>query len=87
METKTEIRMENIRYQDIRDISGIEAAQAGLSRRIRCKEREIAESYENAMEHYSPAGLFAHGIKKISGELPIDRILLAAVRILKRKLK
>ena len=35
METKTEIRMENIRYQDIRDISGIEAAQAGLSRRIR----------------------------------------------------
>ena len=53
-----------------------------LARRV-----EIAESYENAMEHYSPAGLFAHGIKKISGELPIDRILLAAVRILKRKLK
>ncbi|MGM9743377.1 MAG: hypothetical protein ACI3ZC_09990 [Candidatus Cryptobacteroides sp.] len=87
MEKKTEIRMNNIRYQDIRDISGIEKAQACLSGKIRSKEREIAASYGNACDYYSPAGLLAHGIKKVSGKLPVDRILLTVIRIIKRRIR
>lgn len=77
-----------MKYSEIKDIEGIEAAQARLSSKLTSQGRKVTASYENFKEAVSPAGLFASGLHTLSSNSGIayDKIALTILHILKRKL-
>ena len=74
-----------MKYSDIKDIRGLDAAREDIASRLESKGREIYANYDRVRESYSPTSLFASAVKSISGSIPFDRILLSAVRSLIRR--
>lgn len=75
-----------MRYSDIHDLEGLDSARRQLSSRIEEKGREVTSLWMDMKEDYSPTGLLAYGIRKISGKIRYDRIALWAIRMIKRHL-
>lgn len=74
------------RYHNIGRIEDLDAAIRANSLRISGKKDEVLNSYEEAKEFYSPASLFASGLRSISDVIPFDRIVLDLVRRLKDRI-
>ena len=75
-----------MKYSDIRTMEELDAARRKLSSKVDAKGQEVLARWEDTREAYSPAGLFAAGLKHISGRIPFDRIILYGIRALKRRL-
>lgn len=76
-----------MKYSDIKDLEGIAAARAEIAHKLDRKSKELVSKYEITRDFYTPSGIFAHGLKNISKSIPVDRIILLLVRMLKRKIK
>lgn len=75
-----------MKYSEITDIRSLDAAHKSLASKIEAKGREVTESWDNVKLEYSPAGLFAHGLKSISGNIRFDKLALWAVKFLRRNI-
>ena len=74
------------RYHNIGRIEDLDAAIRANSLRISSKKDEVLNSYYEAKEFYSPASLFASGLRSISDVIPFDKIVLDLVRRLKDRI-
>lgn len=73
-----------MKYAEIKDMAGLDSARQKLTADIEAKGNEVISRWENVKEDYSPAGLLAYGLHRISGKVRYDRIALLAVRAIKR---
>lgn len=73
-----------MRYVDINNMEELDAAREKLAGEIGRKGREVSSMWTDMQEAYSPTGLLAYGIKKISGKIRYDQLVLWAIRAIKR---
>lgn len=69
-----------MKYTDIKDMAGLDAARKELN----AKGAEVLSRWEDTKEAYSTVNLLAYGLKSISGPVPFDRIVLWAIRAIRR---
>jgi hypothetical protein len=73
-------------YKNIRTLSDIDRERETLRTRLSVKESHLSSSFMTVKEGFTPTALFAEGVRSVSSVIPLDRIVLAAVRFLKRRL-
>lgn len=73
-----------MRYTDIKDMAGLDAARKELNTKLNAKGAEVLSRWEDTKEAYSTVNLLAYGLKSISGPVPFDRIVLWAIRAIRR---
>lgn len=73
-----------MKYSDIRDLDSLNKALKSVSEDVRMRGRNVVSSWEEAKEAYSPVNLLAAGIKSASSSIPLDKIVIFAVRLLRR---
>ena len=71
---------------EIRNIEELEAACDTVSEDLRSKGGDLAAQGEKAKAFYTPANIVATGIRNASGVIPFDRMVLLAIRALKRRM-
>lgn len=70
----------DMKYSEIKDLESLDAARQDVSEKLGLKGREIYANYDRVRESYTPLSIFAVALKRISGNIPFDRILLNLVR-------
>ena len=65
-------------------MAGLDAARKELNVKLEVKGREVLSRWEDTKEAYSTVNLVAYGLKCISGPVPFDRIVLWAIRAIRR---
>lgn len=75
-----------MKYSEIRNMGELEAARRDTLERIERKELAVRGSFLDVKESLTPSNLFFSGLRNLSAFLPVEKMLLVAVRILKRKL-
>ena len=56
-----------MKYTDIKDMAGLEAARKELNAKLNAKGAEVLSRWEATKEAYSTVNLLAYGLKSISG--------------------
>ncbi len=75
-----------MKYAEIRDMDSLDAARREISEKLDVKGKEVIDSLRDVRETCTPAGLIAAGIRRLSGTVPLDRIVLTAIRVIKSRL-
>ena len=73
-------------YKSIRNLSDIDRERESVRAQLSIKENHLSSSLMTVKEGFTPTNLFARGVRSVSSVIPLDRIVLAAVRFLKRRL-
>ncbi len=76
-----------MKYSDIQDLEGLNQALKTTSEEVRMRGRNVVSSWEEAKEAYAPVNLLAAGIKSASSSIPLDKIVIFGVRIIRRFFK
>lgn len=64
----------------------LEAARKDVRERLSRRELAVRESVLDVKEALTPSNLFFSGIRSLSAFLPVEKMILVAVRALKRRL-
>ena len=75
-----------MRYSEIKTMDELESAQKDVRDRLARREFLMRESLLNVKETFTPSNLLLSGLRGLSAFLPVEKLLLAAIRIFKRKL-
>ncbi len=75
-----------MRYSEIKTMDELESAQKDVRDRLARREFLMRESLLNVKETFTPSNLLLSGLRGLSAFLPVEKLLLAAVRIFKRRL-
>ena len=75
-----------MKYSEIRDIESLDSARREISEKLDIKGRGVIDSLRDVCVTCTPAGLIAAGIRRLSGTVPLDRIVLMAIRVIKSRL-
>lgn len=73
-------------YAEIRDMESLDTARREISEKLDVKGKDVIDILRDVRETCTPAGLLAAGIRRLSGTVPLDRIVLMAIRIIKSRL-
>ncbi len=75
-----------MRYSEIKTMNELESAQKDVRACLDRREVLLRESLSDVKEAFTPSNMFFSGLRGLSAFLPVERMLLLAVRIFKRKL-
>ena len=75
-----------MRYSEIKTMDELESAQKDVRERLGRREFLMRESLSEVKEAFAPSNLFFSGLRNISAFLPVEKMLLLAVRLFKRKI-
>lgn len=64
----------------------LEAARKDVRERLSRRELAVRESVLDVKEALTPSNLFFSGMRSLSAFLPVEKMILVAVRALKRRL-
>lgn len=64
----------------------LEAAQKDVRERLGRREYLLRESLADVREAFTPSSLLLNGLRSLSAFLPVEKVLLLAVRLVKRRL-
>ena len=64
----------------------LEAAQRDVRERLDRRKFLMRESLLDVKEAFTPSNMFFSGLRNISAFLPVEKMLLLAIRLFKRKL-
>ena len=64
----------------------LESAQKDVRERLARREFLMRESLSDAREAFTPSNMLFSGLRGFSAFLPVEKMLLVAVRIFKRRL-
>ncbi len=78
--------MKGMKYSEISDIQSIDAARREISEKLDAKGREVVGGFSNFRETCTPETLLADGIRRLSGTVPLNRIVLFTIRLIKSHL-
>lgn len=74
-----------MRYSGIRDIDSLDRACRAAAEKSSAKKTEVLGSLKDVRESCTAARLFALGLRGVSSAVPFDRIVLMAIRLLRRR--
>ena len=75
-----------MRYSEIKTMDELEAAQKDVRERLGRREYLLRESLADVREAFTPSSLLLNGLRSLSAFLPVEKMLLLAVRLVKRRL-
>lgn len=75
-----------MRYSEIKTMDELESAQKDVRECLVRREFLMRESLSDVKEAFTPSNLLFSGLRNISAFLPVEKMLLLAVRIFKRRL-
>lgn len=75
-----------MRYSEIKTMDELEAAQKDVRERLGRREYLLRESLADVREAFTPSSLLLNGLRSLSAFLPVEKVLLLAVRLVKRRL-
>ena len=75
-----------MRYSEIKTMDGLESAQKDVRERLRRRELAVRESLLDVKEAFTPSHMLFSGLRNLSAFLPVEKLLLVAIRIFKRRL-
>lgn len=75
-----------MRYSEIKTMDELESARNDVRERLSRRELAVRESLLDVKESFTPSNLLLSGLRNLSAFLPVEKMLLVAVRALKRKL-
>lgn len=64
----------------------LELAQKDVRERLGRREFAMRESLQEVREAFTPSNVLFSGLRNLSAFLPVEKLLLAAVRLLKRRI-
>ena len=64
----------------------LESAQKDVRERLGRREFAMRESLQEVREAFTPSNVLFSGLRNLSAFLPVEKLLLAAVRLLKRRI-
>lgn len=67
-------------------MDGLESAQKDVRERLRRRELAVRESLLDVKEAFTPSNLLLSGLRGLSAFLPVEKLLLVAIRIFKRRI-
>ena len=75
-----------MKYSEIKTLGELETARRDARERIGRKELAVRESFLDVKESYTPSNLIFSGLRNLSTFIPVEKMLLVAVKVLKRRL-
>jgi hypothetical protein len=75
-----------MRYSEIRTMDELESAQKDVRERLDRRAFVMRESLSGVRDAFTPSNLLVSGLRNLSAFLPVEKMLVVAVRIFKRKL-
>lgn len=75
-----------MKYSEIKTMGELDAARRDARERIERKELAVRGSLLDVKESFTPSNLFFFGLRNLSAFLPVEKMLLVAVKLLKRRL-
>lgn len=75
-----------MRYSEIKTMNELESAQNDVRERLVRREFLLRESLSDVKEAFTPSNMFFSGLRNISAFLPVEKLLLVAIRIIKRRI-
>lgn len=75
-----------MRYSEIKTMDELESAQDDVRERLVRREFLLRESLSDVKEAFTPSNLLLSGLRNLSAFLPVEKLLLAAVRLLKHRI-
>ena len=75
-----------MKYSEIKTLGELETARRDTRERIGRKELAVRESFLDVKESYTPSNLIFSGLRNLSTFIPVEKMLLVAVKVLKRRL-
>lgn len=74
-----------MKYSDIKTMEDLDKAQKFVKRRLDAKGDSVRCSFYAMKDCYSPSNMMISGLRAVSSVIPFDRLLLAGVTWLKRR--
>ena len=74
-----------MKYSEIKTLGELETARRDARERIGRKELAVRESFLDVKESYTPSNLIFSGLRNLSTFIPVEKMLLVAVKVLKRR--
>lgn len=75
-----------MRYSEIKTMDGLESAQKDVRERLRRRELAVRESLLDVKDAFTPSNMLFSSLRGLSAFVPVEKLLLLAIRIFKRKL-
>ena len=75
-----------MRYSEIKTMDELESAQKNVRERLDRRRFLMVESLSDVKEALTPSNLLFSGVRGLSAFVPVEKLLLVAVRLFKRKL-
>ena len=75
-----------MRYSEIKTMDGLESAPKDVRESLRRRELAVRESLLDVKEAFTPSNMLFSGLRNLSAFLPVEKLLLVAIRIFKRRL-
>ena len=73
-----------MRYSEIKTMDELESAQKDVRERLDRREFLMRESLSDVKETFTPTNMLFSGLRGLSAFIPVERMLLVAIRIFKR---
>ncbi|HAY18516.1 MAG TPA: hypothetical protein DCY24_04855 [Rikenellaceae bacterium] len=75
-----------MRYSEIRTMEELESAQKDVRERLARREFLMRESLSDVKEAFTPSNMLFSSLRGLSAFVPVEKLLLLAVRMFKRRL-
>ena len=75
-----------MRYSEIKTMDELESAQKDVRERLNRREFLMRESLSDVKDAFTPSNMLFSGLRGLSAFVPVEKMLLVAVRLFKRKL-
>ncbi len=75
-----------MRYSEIKTMDELESAQKDVRERLVCREFLMRESLSDVKDAFTPSNMLFSSLRGLSAFVPVEKLLLLAIRIFKRKL-
>lgn len=75
-----------MRYSEIKTMDELESAQKDVRERLVRREFLMCESLSDVKDAFTPSNMLFSSLRGLSAFVPVEKLLLLAIRIFKRKL-
>ena len=75
-----------MRYSEIKTMDELELAQKDVRERLVRREFLMRESLSDVKDAFTPSNMLFSSLRGLSAFVPVEKLLLLAIRIFKRKL-
>lgn len=75
-----------MRYSEIKTMDELESAQKDVRERLVRREFLMRKSLSDVKDAFTPSNMLFSSLRGLSAFVPVEKLLLLAIRIFKRKL-